>query len=74
MPHCCNFVNKGEELALTTVIAITGNPGSAERIGFGCRIFEKQKLILRESLDNLDPVALTDGHGEVAFPPLPTGT
>lgn len=53
------------------VIVIAGNHDSAERIGFGGRIFEKQKLILRGALDQLDPVVLADAHGEVAFYPLP---
>jgi hypothetical protein len=48
-----------------------GNDDSAERIGFGGRMFEKQKLILRGALDNLEPVVLADHHGEVAFHPLP---
>lgn len=53
------------------VIVIAGNHDSAERIGFGGRIFEKQKLILRGALDKLDPVVLGDQHGEVAFHALP---
>jgi exonuclease SbcD len=53
------------------VIVIAGNHDSAERIGFGGRIFERQKLILRGGLDSLRPVVLADKHGEVAFHPLP---
>ena len=53
------------------VIVIAGNHDSAERIGFGGRIFEKQKLILRGTLDKLDPVVLPDKYGEVAFHALP---
>ena len=53
------------------VIVIAGNHDSAERIGFGGRIFEKQKLILRGALDNLESVVLSDHHGKVAFYPLP---
>lgn len=53
------------------VIVIAGNHDSAERVGFGSRIFEKHKLILRGKLDELAPVVLQDGHGEVAFHPLP---
>jgi DNA repair protein SbcD/Mre11 len=53
------------------VIVIAGNHDSAERIGFGGRIFERQRLLLRGALDKLDPVVLTDKHGEVAFHPLP---
>lgn len=53
------------------VIVIAGNHDSAERIGFGGRIFEKQKLILRGTLDILEPVRLSDPNGEVAFHPLP---
>lgn len=53
------------------VIVISGNHDSAERIGFGGLIFEKQKLILRGALDKLAPVVLRDQHGEVAFHPLP---
>ena len=53
------------------VIVIAGNHDSAERIGFGGRIFEKHNLILRGALDNLDPVVLGDHHGGVAFHALP---
>ena len=54
-----------------TVILIAGNHDSAQRIGFGGRIFEKQRLILRGTLDDLSPVVLADAHGEVAFHALP---
>ena len=53
------------------VILIAGNHDSAERIGFGGRIFEKQGLILRGTLIDLSPVVLSDEHGEVAFHLLP---
>ena len=53
------------------VILIAGNHDSGQRIGFGGRIFEKQRLILRGTLDDLSPVVLTDTHGEVAFHALP---
>lgn len=53
------------------VIVIAGNHDSAERIGFGGRIFARQRLILRGTLDDLSPVVLTDANGEVAFHPLP---
>lgn len=53
------------------VILIAGNHDSAQRIGFGGRILEKQRLILRGTLDDLSPVVLTDAHGEIAFHALP---
>lgn len=53
------------------VILIAGNHDSAERIGFGGRIFDKQRLHLRGTLDDLSPIVLTDDHGEIAFHALP---
>ena len=53
------------------VILIAGNHDSAERLGFGGRILEKQRLILRGSLDDLSMVVLSDEYGDVAFHPLP---
>ena len=53
------------------VILIAGNHDSAERIGFGGRIFGKQRLHLRGTLSDLSPIVLTDAHGEIAFHPLP---
>lgn len=53
------------------VILIAGNHDSAERIGFGGRILEKQKLFVRGGLDNVDPVVLRGAGGDVAFHPLP---
>jgi exonuclease SbcD len=53
------------------VIGIAGNHDSADRLGFGARIFERQRLILRGTLTDLSPVVLRDAHGEVAFWPLP---
>ncbi len=52
-------------------IVIAGNHDSAERIGFGGRIFAQRGLTLRGTLNNLSPVVLSDAHGEVAFHPLP---
>jgi len=53
------------------VILIAGNHDSPERIGFGGRIFGKQGLSLRGTLQDLSPVLLTDAHGTVAIHPLP---
>ena len=53
------------------VILIAGNHDSAERIGFGGRIFGKQRLHLRGTLGDLSPIVLSDGHGEIAFHALP---
>jgi exonuclease SbcD len=53
------------------VIVIAGNHDSAERIGFGGRILEKHRLIVRGTLDDLSPVILADQHGDVAIHPLP---
>ncbi len=53
------------------VILIAGNHDSAERIGFGGRIFGMQRLHLRGTLSDLSPIVLTDAHGEIAFHPLP---
>ncbi len=53
------------------VIVIAGNHDSAERIAFGGRVFERQRLVLRGTLDDLTPVVLNDAHGPVAFYPLP---
>ena len=52
-------------------IVIAGNHDSAERIGFGGRIFAQRGLTLRGTLNNLSPVVLSDAYGEVAFHPLP---
>ncbi|MCB1917992.1 MAG: exonuclease SbcCD subunit D [Rhodocyclaceae bacterium] len=53
------------------VVAIAGNHDSAERIGFGGRVSERQGLVLRGTLDRLEPLVLADAHGEVAIHPLP---
>lgn len=53
------------------VILIAGNHDSAERIGFGGRILERQKLFVRGGLGNFAPVVLRGAHGDVAFHPLP---
>ena len=58
------------EAGIPTIV-IAGNHDSAERIGFGSRIFREQGLHLRGTLDDLSPVRLSDAHGEVAFFPLP---
>ena len=52
------------------VILVAGNHDSAERLAFGGRIFEKQGLTVRGTLNELSPIVLTDAHGEVAFHPL----
>ena len=57
--------------AAIPVVLIAGNHDSAERMGFGGRIFQKQQLILRGTLGDLSPAVFTDAHGEVAFHPLP---
>lgn len=53
------------------VLVIAGNHDSPDRVGFGGRIAERQRLILRGTLDNLAPVRFDDAHGVVAFHPLP---
>lgn len=53
------------------VVMIAGNHDSAERIGFGGRVSERQGLVLRGTLDRLEPLVLADAHGEVAIHPLP---
>ena len=53
------------------VILIAGNHDSPERIGFGGRIFGKQGLSLRGTLEDLSPVLLADAHGTLAIHPLP---
>jgi exonuclease SbcD len=53
------------------VIMIAGNHDSAERIGFGGRIFSGQGLHLRGTLDDLSPIRLPGAHGTVAFHALP---
>ena len=53
------------------VILIAGNHDSPERIGFGGRIFGKQGLSLRGTLEDLSPVVLTDTHGTLAIHPVP---
>lgn len=53
------------------VVMIAGNHDSAERIGFGGRIFSGQGLHLRGTLDDLSPIRLRDAHGTVAFHALP---
>jgi len=53
------------------VILIAGNHDSAERIGFGGRIFERQRLTLRGPLGNLAPVDFADAYGPVAIHPVP---
>ena len=53
-------------------IVIAGNHDSAERIGFGGRIFQKQGLTLRGPLGGFCPVIMQDGQGKVvAIHPLP---
>jgi exonuclease SbcD len=53
------------------VLLIAGNHDSPDRVAFGGRIVERQRLILRGTLDNLAPVLFEDEHGTVAFHPLP---
>lgn len=53
------------------VVVIAGNHDSAERIGFGGRILEKHRLIVRGGLDDISPVIFEDDHGELAIFPLP---
>lgn len=53
------------------VVVIAGNHDSAERIAFGGRIFGRQGLYLRGTLDDLSPILLRDTHGTVALHPLP---
>ncbi len=56
------------------VILIAGNHDSAERIGFGGRILERQKLFVRGGLGDFTPVVLRGERGtagDVAFHPLP---
>jgi exonuclease SbcD len=53
------------------VVVVAGNHDSADRIGFGGRIFGKQGLHLRGTLDDLSPVLFHDAHGTVALHPLP---
>jgi exonuclease SbcD len=54
------------------VVVIAGNHDSAERIGFGGRIFEKQGLTLRGPLGGFASVLLHDKQGTaVAIHPLP---
>lgn len=57
--------------AAIPVILVAGNHDSAERIGFGGRIFERQQLFLRGTLGNFEPVVLQGAAGPVAFHPLP---
>lgn len=53
-------------------VVIAGNHDSAERIGFGGRIFQKQGLTLRGPLGGFSPVVMQDGQGTtVAIHPLP---
>lgn len=54
------------------VVVIAGNHDSAERIGFGGRIFERQGLTLRGPLGGFAPVLLWDKAGAtIAIHPLP---
>lgn len=55
-----------------TVIAITGNHDSSERVSFLGGILEKQGLYIRHNLDKVsDPIILKDDVGEVHFYPIP---
>jgi exonuclease SbcD len=53
------------------VVLIAGNHDSAERIGFGGRILERQQLFVRGGLAELGPIVLQGADGAVAFHPLP---
>ncbi|MBL0419939.1 exonuclease SbcCD subunit D [Ramlibacter sp. AW1] len=53
------------------VVLIAGNHDSAERIGFGGPIFERQGLHLRGTLSRLEAVTLQGRQGPVDFHPLP---
>jgi len=54
------------------VVVIAGNHDSAERIGFGGRIFARQGLTLRGPLGGFAPVLLQDRTGTtIAIHPLP---
>ena len=68
------FDNFLYELSLlkTTVLMISGNHDSAERLAFGGRIFNKNGIhISPEFNGKITPVTLPDEHGEVNFYLLP---
>ncbi len=56
----------------TSVILIAGNHDGPDRLGFGSRLLSEAGLVVRgmPSVD-VEPVILTDQHGEVAIYPLP---
>lgn len=54
------------------VLAITGNHDSPDRLNFGSQLFKRQQLFLQARIEGaLDPVTLTDEHGDVHFYLIP---
>jgi len=53
------------------VVLVAGNHDSPDRIAFGGRVAQRQGLVLRGTLEHLDPVIFEDAHGPVAVHPVP---
>ncbi len=58
-----------------TVVIISGNHDSAERLAFGCRLFSAQHIYISPAFDRdhseIRPVILRDAYGEVCLWPVP---
>lgn len=62
-------VNEGLELP---VVAIAGNHDSADHLGFGAWMFQRENLHVRGRVElGAAPVTLSDAHGEVLVCPIP---
>lgn len=67
-----DFLNKLDEIEGLTVILISGNHDSAERLSFGAKRMKKSGLYIKSIFDgDLTPVTLEDEYGKVNFYSVP---
>jgi exonuclease SbcD len=54
------------------VIISSGNHDSARRLGFGSQLMDRAGVFVRTKVSALaDPILVSDGHGQIAFYPIP---
>lgn len=67
-----DFLNKLDDIEKLTVIIISGNHDSAERLSFGSKRMKKSGLYIKSIFDgDLSPVVLEDKYGKVNFYSVP---
>ncbi len=67
-----SFLNKLDDIEGLTVIIISGNHDSAERLSFGSKRMKRSGLYIKSIFDgDLSPVVLEDEYGKVYFYSLP---